>query len=297
MIGAGELGAAVGALVSAKGAAPVFWDADPSKVPNQKPLEEVLGAADAVFFCVPSWVMRKALAGALPHLKPGVPVVSFAKGVEEGTLKTMAELFDELAPDRPRAVVSGPMLAEEISAGKCAVGVVASKDAALRRALGGIFSLPQFRAEFSDDPMSVCLAGVLKNVYAVALGIADGLGASENEKGWLTGRAIREMGEVLASLGADPAAALGPAGAADLIATGYSAYSRNREVGNQIVKFGKCDLRGEGLSSLPPLVERLTAAGKSVVAFPFLGLVNEVGIQCRPAEPAFRAFFGDAAPA
>ena len=134
----------------------------------------------------------------------------------------------------------------------------------------------------------MALAGVLKNIYAVALGISDGLGVSGNEKGWVTAAATKEMVDVATALGADPKIILGAAGVGDLIATGYSVHSRNREVGIEIVATGKCNIRGEGLNSLPFLMARL---GEKARAFPLMTLVNRIGIACEPARPAFEEYF------
>ncbi len=322
ILGAGELGAAIGGAIKKNGIELVFWDADPAKVPGQMPLKETLAAAhaDCLFFCVPSWTMREAIAAVLATGAPdeGAVLVSFAKGMEAATRKTMAELFDEMFPKRPDgkgqpfAVVGGPMLAEEIAAGKGAIAVFASdsrsRGSRAREMCRNIFisSAPSvsgpaapvlnLRTEFSEDPLGVSLASVLKNVYAVALGVADGLGLSGNEKGWIVSCAIREMTRIGALLGANEEAILGAAGVGDLIATGYSAYSRNHGIGEEIARTGVCDLRGEGIVSLPPLMARIAEANEragqgSPATLPLLGLIYAIGTECKPARPAFDAFF------
>jgi glycerol-3-phosphate dehydrogenase (NAD(P)+) len=289
IVGAGDLGKAVGLLIGKKGVAPDLWDANPATVPNQKPLEEIIPSAQYIFFCVPSWAMRAAVTAALPHLAPGTVVVSFAKGLEKDSLQTMAEMVPTvLPPAQPFVVVGGPMLAEEIVAGRAAVGIFASKDEVLAKAVGALFASDDFRVETTTDAFSVSLASVLKNIYAVALGIADGLDLSGNEKGWVAARAISEMRAIAVALTADPDAILGTAGVGDLIATGYSVYSRNRETGIEIVETGKCNIRGEGLNALPFLIQRL-GKGKAAT-FPLLMLINTIGIECRPASQAFEAF-------
>lgn len=292
IMGAGELGRAIGLLLREKNNEPIFWDADTTKVPGQKSLQEIIPAADAIFFCVPSWVMAKAIASVQPFLKADCLLVSFAKGIEEASQKTMSELFSVAIPAHPFAVISGPMLAEEISSGKPAAAVIASTDSKVQEQLRDLFASPRFRAEVSNDPFSVSLAGVLKNIYAVSLGIADGLQLSGNEKGWLASRAISEMLDIGIELGADGKIIVGTAGVGDFMATGYSPYSRNREVGDEIVKTGICKLPGEGLASLPALVKRLDKKGKAA-DFPLLGLIKKIGIDCEPAKPAFALFFND----
>jgi glycerol-3-phosphate dehydrogenase (NAD(P)+) len=266
-----------------------FWDANPKLVPDQKPLEQILPGADYVLFCVPSWAMRPAVLDAVPHMKSDAIVISFAKGIEESSLQTMAEMIPDILRDGQHlVVVGGPMLAEEIAAGKKAVGVFACKDAAVLKKTCDLFKGEDFSVETSDDPVSVSFASVLKNIYAVALGIADGLELSGNEKGWITACAINEMVNICDALKIDPKIVLGTAGVGDLIATGYSSYSRNRQVGAEIVKSGVCNLRGEGLVSLPFLLSRID--GK-ISGFPLMKLVDVVGLQCNPARPAFELFF------
>jgi glycerol-3-phosphate dehydrogenase (NAD(P)+) len=288
-MGAGELGRAVGVLLREKNVPVEFWDADPAVITDERPLDQVISAADVVGFCVPSWAMRAAVKGILPHLKQGAVVMSFAKGMDADSAQTMGEMLPAiLSPETPLVVVGGPMLAAEIVGNKGAIGVFASTNALALQRVKDLFSGSDFRVETTGDVTGVALAGVLKNIYAVALGIADGLELSGNEKGWVTACAIREMRGVATALGVDADAVLGTAGVGDLIATGYSVHSRNRQTGIEIVTTGKCDIRGEGLNTLPILIQRL---GEQAPSFPLLMLVQTVGIACKPARPAFESFF------
>ena len=359
IIGAGELGAAIGGLLQRNGIEPVLWDADPAKVPGQKSLGDSVKDADCILFCVPSWVMRNAVSAVLATgiLHKDAIVISFAKGIEadvdvnantkdaqnvsgvaSGNGKTMTELFDELFSGnqaRPFAVVGGPMLAEEIVAGKGAVAVFASKQSSALDMCRALFASPDrssennvagsvgvesansesidegraalnIRTEFLNDPSSLSLASVLKNIYAVTLGVADGLGASENEKGWIASVAIKEMVNIATLLKADTQIILGAGGVGDLIATGYSGYSRNRGIGAEIARTGVCHLQGEGMVSLPSLKMRIDAANAGVAVtptstptstsapllqFPLFDFVYAIGVECKPARPAFDAFF------
>lgn len=305
VIGAGELGSAIGGLLQRNGLSPVLWDADPARVPGQGTLADTVKDAECVLFCIPSWTMRDAIGAVMATgaLRAEAVVVSFAKGMEDssgkGAGKTMTELFEELfsgEESRPFAVVGGPMLAEEIVAGKGAVAVFASKDRHALDTCRTLFTPPSsgnaqnIRTEFLNDPFSLSVASVLKNVYAVALGIADGLGLSENEKGWITAFAVKEMATVAESLKADPEVALGTGGVGDLVATGYSGYSRNRGIGAEIARTGTCTLRGEGTASLPSLKKRIGDAA----SFPLLRLIHTISIECKPAREAFNIFFRNA---
>lgn len=290
VIGGGELGKAVGVLLKKNNVTAEFWDADPSVVPNQKPLPEIVQAAECVAFCIPSWEMRTAVVNILPHLPPEAIVISFAKGIDKELRQTMAEMVPTILPStQPFVVAGGPMLAAEIVGGMAAIGVFASHDAEALQAIKTLFASEHFNVETVADPEGVSLASVLKNIYAVSLGIADGLMLSGNEKGWIAAQAIREMRGIAAALGADPEVMLSTAGVGDFIATGYSVHSRNRETGIEIVSTGKCTIRGEGLNALPFLIERL-GRGKAE-KFPLLMLINTVGVECKPARPAMDAFF------
>jgi glycerol-3-phosphate dehydrogenase (NAD(P)+) len=289
IIGAGELGRAVGLLLKEKNIEVNLWDIDPKMVPGQKPLQEIIPGAGYICFCVPSWATREAVTRALPYLAPRATVVSFAKGLEKDSLQTMAEMVPTLLPpNQPFMVVGGPMLAAEIMDGRAAVGVFASHNEAVLARVRQVFGSGRFRIETTADVFSVSLAGVLKNIFAVALGIADGLELPGNEKGFLAACAVGEMESIAVTLGADQKIMVGSAGVGDLIATGYSVHSRNRQIGVEIVTTGKCDLRGEGLDSVPPLMQRL---GEKAQSFPLLMLIHQIGVVCAPARPAFEHYF------
>ena len=288
IVGAGQLGSAIGTLLKKKGVVPLFWDADPAKVPDQKSLEDTIRGARCVLFCVPSWALWKAARDAAPFLTPGAPVVCFAKGMEAESGKTMSELMVEVLPaDQPLVMVGGPMLASDLMSGKKAIGVFASTNKDALWALSDLFSTADFAVELSDDPFSVSLSGVLKNIYAVGIGMVDGLGLGEDEKGWLASVAIREMLEIADMLHADGKIVLGTAGIGDFIATAWSSSSQNHQIGVEIGIAGICSKRGEGLSSISALIKRLGGSA----AFPLLTLISTVGIDCKPARPAFEAFF------
>ncbi len=317
IIGAGEIGGAIEGLLS--GGANVLiemWDKDDAKVSNKKPLSDIVPLANFVFLCVPSWAMRDALIAILPHLGDRVIVVSLAKGITiapteergEKRLKTTAELLEKLLPDSADyALLSGPMIAEELMHGAVSVGVVASRDKKVFDKIEALFVDTNLRVEYSSDIYGVALMGVLKNIYAISLGIADALGLGSNFRGYLVWGAIKEMAEITKLLGepellkatssGGPAlrqlfenqgkqgeVALGLAGLGDLVTTGFSPHSRNRQVGDRLVKTGESSLKSEGLASLPLIVELL---GKNVNNFPILRALEEVVIQNRNAKITF----------
>ncbi|MEK7187606.1 MAG: NAD(P)H-dependent glycerol-3-phosphate dehydrogenase [Patescibacteria group bacterium] len=288
LIGAGALGQAVKSLLAEKPVSISIWDIDPQKTDPSQTLEIIIPQANFVFFALPSWGMRQAIQSVQPLLRPTTRLVSFAKGIEEESGKTTYDLFMEIVPSHPLVVVGGPMLAEEIHEGKKAIAVIASRDSETMNTLRELMSSPRLRVETSNQPDALAVAGVLKNIYTVALGLADGLELSGNEKGWLVAQCVEEMLAIARTMHTDETIILGTGGLGDFIATGFSPSSRNRTVGYEIATKGICNLRAEGLSSLPGLMKRL---GEETKHLPLLHLINAVGIVCKPAQTEFTKYF------
>ena len=194
-------------------------------------LAETVTAADVVVLGVPSHGLRTVLGAAAPHVRPGTPVVSLAKGVEQGTLLRMTEIVGQVLPDSPAGVLTGPNLAKEVAAGQPAASVVAFADLGLAEELMAVFGSPMFRVYTNDDVVGCELAGALKNVVAIAVGMAHGLGFGDNTKASLITRGLAELSRIGVALGGRPLTFSGLAGMGDLVATCSSPQSRNRTVG------------------------------------------------------------------
>lgn len=267
IIGAGEIGTAIAKSLRDANAAEVFlWDKDASKVPEQKPLSEIMPLADFVFFCVPSWVMRMAVSEVSQYLIPKAIIISLAKGIEAETLKTMNEVLEEALPKGQKfALLGGPMIAEELVAGAQGFGAVATAGEEIYSLVNNLFKNTNIFTEYSADIRGVALSAVLKNVYAVSLGVADGLKWSGNAKSWLAAKAIKEMSEIAEILGGKKETILGTAGLGDLLVTGFSEHSRNHQIGDELVKTGKISLKGEGVASLNSVLKLLGEKSKDFV--------------------------------
>jgi glycerol-3-phosphate dehydrogenase (NAD(P)+) len=288
IIGAGELGAALGKVLASK-AEVRLWDVDGSKVPGMKPLKEVVSEAEIVFCAVPSFAMRQAVVGFLPYI--GISrtvIISLAKGIESRTRKTMDEVLAEVVPTGLWGVVGGPMLAAELAANKKCAAVVASSQKVVCAAVKDCFEGTNLVIETSSDVHGVMLAGVLKNIYAVAMGIAAGLGWGEDETGWLASRAMEEMAAIGLKLGAREATVRGTAGSADFLATAYSEHSRNRNSGVALASDGAPAVKGEGILSLPSLLELL---GSNADSFAVLSALADVVLKNRNAREVFDILF------
>jgi glycerol-3-phosphate dehydrogenase (NAD(P)+) len=197
-------------------------------------LEEAVSAAEILIMGVPSHGFRATLTQMAPHMRPGSPVISLSKGLEPETRLRMTEVVAEETPDHPAGVLSGPNLAKEVLAGQSAAAVVAMPDEQVARTLQEVLSRDVFKIYRSTDVVGAEIAGALKNVYAIAAGIAAGLGSGDNTRALVMCRAIAEMTRLGVAMGGHPMTFAGLAGIGDLLATCISPLSRNRTVGEQL---------------------------------------------------------------
>jgi glycerol-3-phosphate dehydrogenase (NAD(P)+) len=198
--------------------------------------DEALHQADIVVLAVPSQTLRGNLTGWAPSVPPGSTVVSLMKGVELGTTKRMSEVICEVVdmpPDRV-AVVSGPNLAREIAEEQPAATVVACVDHARAAALQRVCGTPYFRPYTNVDVVGCELGGAVKNVIALAYGMAEGMRFGDNTRASLITRGLAETTRLGTALGADPMTFAGLAGLGDLVATCSSPLSRNRTFGERL---------------------------------------------------------------
>jgi glycerol-3-phosphate dehydrogenase (NAD(P)+) len=217
--------------------------------------------ADLVVIAIPSQTLRGNLADWARYLGPDVTLVSLMKGIELGTLKRMSELIVEAArvdPDRV-AVVTGPNLAAEIAAEQPAATVVACADIDRATRVQKALATRYLRVYTNDDVIGCELGGAVKNVIALAYGMANALGFGDNTKATLITRGLAETARLGVALGADPLTFSGLAGLGDLVATCSSPLSRNRTFGEHLG-------RGETLEQAQAAT-RFTAEGvKSCLA-------------------------------
>lgn len=204
---------------------------------------EAVDGADFVVLAVPSQTLRDNLAAVAGRLAPDAVLVSLMKGVELGTAKRMSEVICEVADVAPArvAVVTGPNLATEIAAGQPAATVVACTDAAAAERLQQACRTAYFRPYTNTDVVGCELGGAVKNVIALATGMAGGMGFGDNTKASLITRGLAETARLGAAQGADPVTFSGLAGLGDLVATCTSPLSRNRTFGERLGRGEKLD--------------------------------------------------------
>jgi len=192
--------------------------------------------ADVVVVGVPSQSFRETLQQIAPYLRPWIPVVSLSKGLERGTHMRMTQVIADVLPGHPCGVLSGPNLAREVLQGFAAAAVIAMPDHQLAESLQRIFASAVFRVYTNSDVTGCELGGALKNVIAIAAGMAEGLGVGDNTRAMVITRGLAEMTRLGIALGGDPRTFAGLTGLGDLMATCLSPLSRNRRVGEEIAR-------------------------------------------------------------
>jgi len=219
----------------------------PASVSATSSLEDCLRGSTLVIFAVPSLYMRETLRKAAPFITMDMSLLHVVKGLEEGTGKLMSEVIKEEVPfDIPLAVLAGPNHAEEIVKGLPTATVIASSHKKTRESLCTLFSTPSFKTYPHDDVIGIEVCGAVKNIIAIAIGVCDGLRSGDNAKGSILTLGLAEMNGIARAFGAKRATCFGLAGVGDLIATCFSAHSRNRFVGEMMAKGKNLDqIRGE----------------------------------------------------
>ena len=195
---------------------------------------EAANSADVVVMAVPSHGFRDVLTALASELRPWVPVVSLVKGLEQDTNMRMSQIVAEVLPGHPAGILAGPNIAREIAEGYAAAAVLAMPDQHLAAELAALFRTRRFRVYTTDDVVGVEMAGALKNVYAIAVGMGYALGIGENTRALVMSRSVREMSKLGEAMGGARDTFAGLAGMGDLIVTCTSQRSRNRFVGEQL---------------------------------------------------------------
>ena len=208
----------------------------PERLSGTSDLEEAVSDADVLVVGIPSHAFREVLEQAAPHVRPWIPVVSLTKGFERGTLLRMTEVIKEVLPGRPAAALSGPNIAKEIMAGFAAASVIATEDLSVASALQDVLRRGLFRIYTNHDVIGCEVGGALKNVVAIAAGMAEGLGVGDNTRAMVITRGLSELTRLGLAMGGEEQTFAGLAGMGDLMVTCISRHSRNRFVGEQLGK-------------------------------------------------------------
>lgn len=304
VIGAGSWGTALSLLLYNNGHEVVLWSIiedevnmlrekheHASKLPGVKLPEDMeittdlkysLKDRDLVVLAVPSPFTRSTAHSMSPFVKEGQLIVNVAKGVEENTLMTLSEIIEEEIPQANVAVLSGPSHAEEVGRGVPTTVVAGAKNEETARYIQNTFMNAVFRVYISPDILGIELGGALKNVIALAAGIADGLGHGDNLKAALITRGIAEITRLGLAMGAHAETFHGLSGIGDLIVTCASVHSRNRKAGY---------LMGQGYSMEEAMAEVKMIVEGVYSAKAAMGLAKKYQVELPIIEQVNKALF------
>ena len=256
IFGAGNWGTALAALWSQDGRPIVLWGNNSARIaevessrenpwylPEIKLPQNVLatnaldscGGADLIVFVTPSTALRE-VAQKVKHagINQDAVLLSCIKGIERGSGRRMSEILLEIFPSQTVAVLSGPNLAVEVSRGLPTATVVGCENEDCATELQAFLGSERFRIYTSTDVTSIELGGALKNVFALAAGVSDGLGLGDNSKAALVTRSLAELVRLGIAMGGNPRTFYGLSGVGDLVATCFSKHSRNRGIGERL---------------------------------------------------------------
>ncbi|MEX1009485.1 MAG: NAD(P)H-dependent glycerol-3-phosphate dehydrogenase [Acidimicrobiia bacterium] len=325
VIGAGSWGTTVAAIASEHGPT-VLWGRNsdladaitrthenaaylpgislPSALRATSDLAAACAEATVVVMAVPSHGFRGVLCEAAQLIRSETPVVSVSKGVERDTLLRMTEVILDVLPDHRGdrvAVLTGPNLAREVAEGQPAASVIACRDEETAGWLQQLFMTRSFRVYTNPDVVGCEIAGALKNVIAIAVGTAAGLGYGDNAQAALVTRGLAELTRLGVALGGEPLTFAGLAGLGDLVATCTSAQSRNRSVGFELGRgrrlasiVAEMNMVAEGVRSTAAVLELAARAGVEMPIATIVGAVLYEGRQ--PADLVLELMLREAKP-
>ncbi len=243
-------------------------------------LPAVVSGVDLILFSVPSRSMDAICQELANILEASVPLLSTTKGIRADGFKLMSQVLNERLPNHPVGVLSGPNLAHEIAQRHLTASVVASQASEVRQLARDAFATKYFRLYSSEDLISVELGGALKNIYAIAAGLADGLDVGQNTKALLITRALAEMSRLSSHMGGNPLSFLGLAGVGDLYVTSVSPLSRNFRVGRALAEGFSLEEAEAVLGQVAEGVNTLrlvyAQCGKDDISMPILSALYDV---------------------
>ncbi|MCI8299236.1 MAG: NAD(P)H-dependent glycerol-3-phosphate dehydrogenase [Lachnospiraceae bacterium] len=312
IIGAGSWGTALAVVLSNNGHQVTVWSAFTEEIQMLKEkrehvtklpgvrlaediqmtddLEQAVSGRDLLVLAVPSVFTRKTAQNMSGLVEEGQFIVNVAKGIEEKTLMTLTDIIDEEIPQARVAVLSGPSHAEEVGKGLPTTCVAGAKTREAAEYVQNIFMNDVFRVYTSPDMIGIELGGALKNVIALAAGMADGLGYGDNTKAALITRGITEIGRLALAMGAKYETLSGLTGIGDLIVTCASMHSRNRKAGMLI---GQGMTMDEATKEVHMVVEGIYSAKAAIglsekyqVPMPIIEQVNQVLFCDKPVKDA-----------
>jgi len=254
---------------------------------------EAAKKASLVLVVVPSAGVRSVATDLSKINFPSeTPIVSCTKGIEHNTGERMSEIIHDMLPNNPLAALSGPNHAEEVSRCLTSCAVIGSQDETLTAELQEIFAAPFFRSYTCNDMAGMELGGAIKNVFAIAAGIAAGLELGDNAIAALVTRGLAEMTRLGTALGGRPETFTGLSGIGDLMVTCYSPHSRNNRVGNALGKGGQLDeiIANLGMvaEGVPNTLSIYKVAREANIRTPLIDAVHAILYENRSAQEVLK---------
>jgi glycerol-3-phosphate dehydrogenase (NAD(P)+) len=320
VLGAGNMGTAVAQVVASNGHRVRLWSIEHDVLEeirdrhlNTKYLDDVrlndgitaawemsdaVAGAAVVVVSVPSQVVRGVARELAPHLSDGQIVLDVAKGLEGGSHKRMSEVLGEELGGQARVVIGsmgGPAIAIEMARGQPLAVIVGMPDEWAAGSCQRLLQNEHLKVETTSDVDGLELCATLKNVYAIALGICDGLGYGANTKAFVASLALGEMAAIAEKLGGARATAYGLAGIGDLLTTGYSEHSRNRTLGEKLGANADWEhfLRTHTVEGVGACRSVREMTGGALLATPLLDAIYSILYDGQPAPGRMRRFFTD----
>ncbi|MDH3527399.1 MAG: hypothetical protein OEN52_02960 [Gammaproteobacteria bacterium] len=249
IIGYGEMGHAMEYLLGPTHTVSI-WDRHPVAGHEPVDLEAAAAAADFIIYCVPASPIGELADRILPSLAGHSLSLSVAKGLDESG-RSVARIFEDVYADRfDYGLLYGPMISEELRAGRPGFAQLGTRTPALYRQAASLFSGSGLYLEYTRDICGISWAAVLKNVYAILFGAADALDLGDNMRGFLAVAAMHEMDAIITRLGGSARTSHHLAGLGDLITTATSAGSHHHALGGMLVRGERGSIRGEGVHTL-----------------------------------------------
>jgi len=249
VLGYGEMGHAMEVLLTGQAHLDI-WEKFPADNFQSAVLEEVAPKADLVLFCLPVNPHREVVTQLLPLLRTDAICLSIAKGLDESG-QTAAQIFADVLGERhPYALLYGPMISEEIRAGRYGFAQLGCNDDASYRTVKDVFANTRLFIERSPDITGISWSVILKNVYAMVFGMADELQMGDNVRGYLAVASIRELEQIVRGMGGDAGSSWHLAGLGDLVTTATSKDSHHHELGRMLARGEVEGIQGEGVHTL-----------------------------------------------
>lgn len=308
-IGGGSFGSALAVLLAKKGNEVTIYDRDehvindinenkrnskylknlviPEGVKAYSNMDEAIDSADYIVFAVPSHVIRSVANSLKGKIPENVPIISIAKGIEEGSDKRLSVVIEEELPKNPAVILSGPSHAEEVALEIPTTVVVSSKNMKYAEVAQDLLMCPWFRIYTNDDLIGIEIGGALKNVIALAAGVIDGVGYGDNTKAALMTRGMAEIARVGMALGGKAETFYGLTGMGDLIVTCTSMHSRNRRAG---ILIGQGKTLDEAVKEVGMVVEGVKACKA------FYELKEKINVSMPITDALYNALFNGADP-